>query len=151
MNKKLHINSYHIDKQLGVNMIAIFCLLLFVYASSIKLIQHEQFERQLSQMPMFSRTAALVAWALPMVELSLCGLLAFNMTRLVGLVGSLLLLTIFSLYLLIILNFAEQLPYAGDIVFAALGWKQHLAINLALTALVYVGINLRMTSDYYKY
>jgi|GEM_PF-5293826 len=33
------------------------------YAPAIKLLDHNQFEHQISQMPMFEGTAALVTWA----------------------------------------------------------------------------------------
>ena len=151
MNKKFHISRPNIDKQFCVNAIALVCFVLFIYASAAKLFNHEQFERQISQMPTFSGIAALVAWVIPGIELAVCGLLAFNMTRLIGLVLSFVLLAIFTLYILIILNFAEQLPYSDGSMMDSLGWKGNLALNLLFIGLSYLGMTLRINSNYYKY
>jgi|GEM_PF-1781977 len=138
-------------KERIVNLSSYFFIILFIYAASSKMLYHQQFEHQVSQMPMFSGIAGLVAWIVPFIELSISALLLFNMTRLIGLVAGGIMLVVFTLYLVIILNFAGHRPYSDGGLFEMLGWQGHLRLNLVCIILCYFGVMLRMNSDYYKY
>lgn len=117
-------------------------IVLFVYAASSKLFDYTQFNTQLSREPLISSYAAIIAWAIPAIELAIVAMLTVKHTRIAGLYASLILLLIFTLYIAGILLSGEHLTCSCGGVISALSWKQHLIFNLFFMALSVVGILL---------
>lgn len=106
-------------------------ILLWLYTSTSKLLQFESFKQSLDRQHFPLAMTQLLYWALPTVEIILSALLVFHSTLYKGLVGSAFLLTVFTLYIAIILShYFGQVPCSCGGVIASLSWKQHLFFNL---------------------
>ena len=106
-----------------------FFILLWVYAATAKLLDYEAFSVQLGQSPLLSAYAGVLVWLVPLSEYVLSGLLLFSKTRKAGLLGSLSLMTAFTAYIVIILNYADFVPCSCGGILESLGWTEHLIFN----------------------
>lgn len=104
-------------------------ILLFVYAAVSKLLDFQNFQAQLGQSPLLSLYAVFVSFAVPTLEIILSILLSFSKTRLLGLIGSTLLMVMFTTYIVIILNFSSFIPCSCGGILEKLGWTEHLIFN----------------------
>ena len=123
----------------------IFCSLLailFVYASVSKLLDYDTLKMQLARSPFITRFSTVVASTIPFIEITTALLLAFSRLRLIGLYTSLFLLTLFTGYLVGILNFSYYIPCSCGGVLSMLSWKEHIVFNLFFLMLTIIGILL---------
>ena len=121
-------------------IISLLFVLLFVHAASSKLMDYQQFKVQLGQSPILTVYAGTVSWIVPLIELVLSFLLLFESYRLYALYTCLGLMTLFTTYIALMLNFSDSLPCSCGGGIAALGWKGHLYFNIFLMALALFGI-----------
>jgi len=117
-------------------------VLLFVYTSLSKLTDYDFFVAQLYTHPGINKYAATIAWLIPALELCAAALLSFQRTRLTGLYSSLLLMTGFTIYLLYMLRFGDNLPCTCGGVIKYMTWKQHVGFNLFFVLIAILGIKL---------
>ena len=106
-----------------------FFILLWVYAATAKLLDYEAFSVQLGQSPLLSAYAGVLVWLVPLSEYLLSLLLLVSKTRKAGLLGSLSLMTAFTTYIIIILNYADFVPCSCGGILESLGWTEHLIFN----------------------
>lgn len=125
-----------------IDTICYLFILLFVYAAVAKLLSFERFVLQIGQSPILYPYASYLAVLVPAIELIVSGFLAMNRYRLLGLYASFSLMTMFTLYIIAILQFSEHIPCACGGVLEVLGWKGHLIFNIAFVILSIVGILL---------
>lgn len=85
-------------------------IFLFMYTATSKLYGFTLFQAQLSIYPILHPFSHLLAWFVPLAELALVALLVLPATTRLGLLGSLLLLTVFTCYLTIMVSFFRHLP-----------------------------------------
>jgi uncharacterized membrane protein YphA (DoxX/SURF4 family) len=112
-------------------------ILLFAYTASSKLFDHPTFEATLSRTPFISPGAAILAWLVPLSELVLVLLLFFPQTRRAGLYCSIVLLLVFTVYLVAALLSGEHLPCSCGGVISGMSWGLHVAFNLVFIGLAY--------------
>ena len=129
-------------KDLIPEIICFLFILLFVYASLMKLRDVPQFVAQLQQSPLLLPFATWVAWVIPSFELIVVALLVVRRFRLIGLIASFSLMSMFTVYIIIILNFAEHVPCSCGGILSKMGWTQHLIFNIFFVLLALVGIYL---------
>ncbi len=132
------------------NIISIICYLyvvLFTYAATSKLLDLENFRLQLGRFPFISTYAIWIAWGVPFLEIVIAGLFLFPKYILTALYASLSLLTIFTTYIILVLNFSDSIPCSCGGVISKLGWNEHLIFNIAFIALALLGI---LMSGYQK-
>lgn len=117
--------------------------LLFFYAALSKLFNFEQSKHEMFRQ-LFSRPiAAVLVWLVPLTELLVVSLLLFLKTRLTGLYASLILLTLFTLYIAIALSgIYGPIPCACGGILKQLGYWPHLAFNFFFIVLTILGIAL---------
>jgi hypothetical protein len=125
-------------KQL-LDIICALLIFLFVYTGISKLLDYHTFRRQLGQSPFITFYAPLLAWALPLGELVIAGLLSFNRTRLTGLYLSFFLLCLFTFYLVAMLQLSYYIPCSCGGVLQALSWQSHIILNIAFILLTTAG------------
>ncbi|WP_026704728.1 MauE/DoxX family redox-associated membrane protein [Flavobacterium soli] len=125
MNRLSQIRPYFID------VVVLLYVLLFTYAATSKLIDHENFRVQLGQSPLLSAFAAELALGVPLLELLLAGILLSTRWRFAALLGSLTLMAMFSAYIHIILHHSPFVPCSCGGVLEKMTWHQHLTFNLA--------------------
>ncbi|MDR3716762.1 MAG: hypothetical protein P4L51_28475 [Puia sp.] len=123
-----------------VTQISAALVFLFIYAALSKLWVFGTFELQLSRSPYITRYAGTVAWALPTGEILVCLALIYPPTRLLGLSGALTLMSLFSLYIYIMLHYSYYTPCSCGGVLSLMGWTTHLYFNLFFVALCITGI-----------
>lgn len=131
MKKKL----FHSGTDLLITLTRFLLVLLFVYTGTSKLIGQEKFLRVLMKSPWLSYVAMPIAYLLPAVEIVIAVLLVISKTIYTGLLLALLLLILFTGYLILMLLFSPQVPCACGGVIAALGWRAHILFNLFFIAL----------------
>jgi hypothetical protein len=125
-----------------VEVIAALFILLFVYTATSKLIWVNDLKTVLIKYPLIGDFSNTVAWGLPIVELIVSLLLLIPATRLKGLLASFVLMSGFTLYLIYMLSFAENLPCTCGGMLQKLSWPQHLILNILYIILSLVGIRL---------
>lgn len=119
--------------QQGKARIIMFCaaalIFLFAYTGFSKLMNTALFERTLGEAPLIGNLASLIAYLLPVGELGIALMLFVPRFRGTGFLLSFLLLILFSLYIIGLLLFSENLPCSCGGVLQRLGWGEHLLLN----------------------
>lgn len=122
-------------------IIASVLILLFCYAAISKLLNVEDFARELAnqEVPIWSRS--ILVWSIPGGELLVSVLLSISRTRLLGLYGSCLLMTIFTVYVgLVVYGFFDRVPCSCGGVISGMDFQMHLLFNAFFLTLSVIGI-----------
>ncbi len=122
------------------HIISYLLIFLFVYAGTIKILDVRNFYVQIGQSPMLVDMAGFVAWFIPLTEIGVSLLIAFPVTRLIGLVGAFGLMALFTTYIIAILGFSEHVPCACGGALQSLGWWEHLVFNVVFLLLTVAAI-----------
>jgi uncharacterized membrane protein YphA (DoxX/SURF4 family) len=129
-------------KRIIVEIISLLYVLLFVYAATSKLFDFENFRIQLGQSPLLSAFANWISIAVPLIELIIATVLLLRSFRLIGLYASYMLMTMFSVYIYIILNFSAFVPCSCGGILEKMTWEEHLIFNIGFIILAVIGIAL---------
>ncbi|WET03917.1 MauE/DoxX family redox-associated membrane protein [Flavobacterium sp. YJ01] len=127
-------------KYIFIEAVSFLYILLFVYAAISKLLDFENFQVQLGQSPLLSAFAGIVSWAVPIIELLIAGLLLFSSTRFLALWAAFSLMTVFTAYIFIILNYSPFVPCSCGGILEKMGWQEHFIFNLLFMILAAAGI-----------
>lgn len=112
-----------------IELISAMLVLLFAYTALSKLIGHETFSIVLSDAPLLKSYAAVISWVVPVAEIIVVLLLFLPSARIVGLFAALVLLLLFTGYLLYMIVYAPKLPCNCGGVISNLSWKLHIVFN----------------------
>lgn len=123
-------------------------LLLFLYTSLNKLLDHELFKNVLLGSPLLRPVAGVISWLLPFAEIIIAILLFIPSMRLKGLYSSLVLIFLLTIYLAYMVTFTPNLPCGCGGVLKALSWPQHIFFNLFFILLSLYGIFLYKKGKY---
>lgn len=126
-----------------IELIAALLILLFLYAAFSKLLAFRTFVAELSEHPLFKHRAVIMAIAIPLVEIFTAFCLFMPATRIWGLWGSLVLMSIFTLYIGAMLAFDSHLPCSCGGVLQQLTWEEHFIFNIGFTLLALGGVLLQ--------
>ena len=127
-------------KQIIIEGVVCCLILLWVYAASAKILEFDQFKVQLSQVDFLKPLAEVLVWFIPLVEYSLAGLLLVSKTRRLALMGSAVLMSVFTIYIGGMISFSPDLPCSCGGIINDLSWQQHLLFNIVFTALAITGV-----------
>lgn len=129
-------------------IIAGFLILLFVYAAFSKLFDHQKFTEDMHNQPFPRWFASFLAWMVPLSELLITVCLVIDGTRKVGFYASLVLLSLFTIYIgAILLHFFPRTPCTCGGVIRRLSWRQHLLFNLFFILLSIAGVRLQSRTE----
>ncbi|MBC8986681.1 hypothetical protein H9X96_12930 [Pedobacter sp. N36a] len=119
-------------------------ILLFAYTAVSKLLEYDKFifQMKLSPLSLMAILAPFLAWVVPLFEIILVGFLLFPKVRKVGFIGSIILLTVFEVYILGMLVSGLHLPCTCGGIVSMLSWKGHLFFNAFFIAIAYLGLRL---------
>lgn len=131
-----------INRKVTLEIICCLLILLFIYAATSKLIDYELFTVQISKSPFIDSLASFIAWFIPGIEILIGISITFYKTRLIGLYGSLFLMTMFSAYIYFMLHYSYYLPCSCGGILSKLGWKEHLWFNIGFVILSIIAILL---------
>ncbi|OQP62272.1 hypothetical protein A4R26_17945 [Niastella populi] len=132
-----------LKKQIVVEVISSLLIILFIYTALSKLSNYNNFIAQLSKSPFITSYANSIAWSIPAVEIVLSLLLVFNKTRLLGLYASFFLMSLFTAYLVIMLNFSYYIPCSCGGVLQYLTWNEHIVFNSFFIVIAGTGVLLK--------
>lgn len=130
-------------RKLLIDIICALLIFLFIYTGISKLLDYHTFRRQLGQSPFITFYAPLLAWALPLGEIIIAGMLSFNRSRLTGLYLSFFLLCLFTFYLAAMLQLSYYIPCSCGGVLQALSWQAHIILNVVFILLSAAGTLLQ--------
>lgn len=120
-------------------------LFLFAYTSYAKIIDHEAFSKALSDSVLISDYADFVAWLIPIIEILIAITFIIPKMQPIGLIASLGLISIFTVYLIYMLMTASTLPCHCGGVISNLTWRQHIWLNM--TFIVMAAFALRFKNN----
>ncbi|WP_291068593.1 MULTISPECIES: DoxX family protein [unclassified Empedobacter] len=125
-------------------------IVLFVYAAVSKLMDFETFQTQLGQSPLLASYAISISYGIIILELVTAVLLMFERTRKIALQISLLLMVMFTTYIVIILHFTPFTPCSCGGVLEKMGWTEHLIFNVVFVGLALIGIRITKSSQTWR-
>jgi len=120
--------------------IAYFFILLFCYAGMSKVLDFENFQVQIAQSPLLTAFAGPVSYSVIISEFIIVFLLLVPRLRLMGLYASLGIMTAFSVYIYLILNYSDSVPCSCGGILEKMGWTEHLIFNMACMVLAIIAI-----------
>ena len=123
-----------------ITLFSLLLTILFVYTAVSKLVHLDIFQWRLERMPYISHYASLISWVVPFLELVIVGLLWFPKYRTMALYASLILLGLFTTYIIVVLKYSDSIPCSCGGVISALGWRDHILLNVSFMALSLLGI-----------
>jgi len=132
-----------IKRSIVVEIISSLLIILFIYTALSKLSDYKTFTVQLSKSPFITLYAKSIAWSIPAVEILISLLLVFKRTRLIGLYISFFIMSLFTAYLIIMLNFSYHIPCSCGGVLQNLSWNDHIVFNGFFIVLAGAGVLLK--------
>lgn len=134
-----------------IEIICLLYILLFVYAAQSKLLDFENFQAQLGQSPLLSPFAGIVSYSVIIIELLIAVLIVIPVLRLAALYMALMLMIMFTAYIVIILNFSSFVPCSCGGVLEKMSWRVHLIFNcgfafLGICAILLLSKNWRKST-----
>jgi putative oxidoreductase len=131
-------------RQVLLECISALLIMLFLYASISKFLDFTTFIGEMNNQPLPNSWTPFLVWFIPCSEILICLALLFERTRLLGFYASLGLMSLFTIYsIIIILNFFGRIPCSCGGVIKRLTWTQHIVLNLFYVALSITGIVLQ--------
>lgn len=129
-------------KSIIIEIVSLLYVLLFVYAAVSKLLDFENFQVQLGQSPLLSIYALWISWFVIGIELVIALLLMFPKSRIIGFYAALSLMTMFTIYIFLILHFSSFVPCSCGGILEKMSWNTHLIFNSIFVLLAVLSIVL---------
>lgn len=123
------------NKNWIVYTIGLICLFLFSISAYSKIVDHERFVSGLSTVKYIGQYASFISWAVPIAEIIVSLLLLIPQTTRLGLYGFTGLMMVFTLYIAIMINWADKIPCHCNLIVEKLSWVEHLWFNIGFIGL----------------
>ncbi len=131
-------------RQVTLEAIAALLILLFLYAGVSKFLEFDRFIGEMNNQPFPNSWTPFLVWTVPSFEIAIALALMFERTRMMGLIASLILMSLFTIYTgSVLLHFFAYVPCSCGGVIRKLSWPQHMVFNLFFVALSVIGIILQ--------
>ena len=140
LNTRLNLHLSKKIRQVIADFSAYLFIVLFMYTAGSKLFALKSFAATLAKSPLIGNLNIIVAWTIPLVEIILSIMLVFPQIRKAALRGSLLLMSIFTCYLIYMVYSGHELPCHCGGVISSMTWQQHIWFNLGFVALAIGGL-----------
>ncbi|WP_159478006.1 MauE/DoxX family redox-associated membrane protein [Dyadobacter sp. 3J3] len=128
-------------KSKAIAIITALLVMLFFYTAVSKLLDMEEFLRQLTNQALPGWSIAPLLWLIPISELITTVLLLIPMTQKAGLYASAVLMALFTAYMgLVLLNVFSRVPCSCGGVLRNLDFKTHFLFNFLFLMIAMVGI-----------
>ncbi|SFW83367.1 MauE/DoxX family redox-associated membrane protein [Chitinophaga sancti] len=119
---------------------------LFLYTSFNKLMAFDYYLYDLKRSPLLGNYATIIAILVPGAELLVAALLLLEKTIRGGLLGSLGLMVLFTIYVGYVLLYAATRPCTCGGIIRNLTWPQHFVFNICFLLLSILGLYLQRRS-----
>src|SRR5665213_872763 len=106
--------------------IGLLCIFLFIYTGYSKLADHQRFLKGLTRVQLVGRYADLISWLVPIAELAIAALIILPRTFKAGLKAFIVLMVLFTGYIVAVLLWAKRLPCHCGGAIEKLSWTQHI-------------------------
>lgn len=125
-------------KKVLIDIAAALLILLFLYASVVKLLDMDGFVKSMGKQPLPHWLGMVLVWLLPLGELAIVAMFFFKRTQLAAFYASGVLMAAFTGYIALIVGdaFAFTPCVCGGII-ESLSWQEHLYFNV-----FFLGISL---------
>ncbi|WP_039866932.1 MauE/DoxX family redox-associated membrane protein [Pedobacter sp. BAL39] len=117
-------------------------IILFIYTATSKILTINLYTVILSLLPLIGKYNETLAYLIPGSEVVVSLLLLIPVTKRLGLVCSLLLMTAFTIYITYMVLTNPHLPCTCGGVLQSLSWQQHIFFNLAFIFLALIGLSV---------
>lgn len=141
----------NMNRKIVIEIICFLFILLFVYAAMNKILDFQKFKIQIGQSPLLTGFGEFLPVLVISIEVGVSALLAVPSFRLAGLVAAFSLMTMFTAYIVAILNFSSYVPCSCGGVLEHFGWTEHLYFNSGFVLLGLVGIFLESAERNFRY
>jgi hypothetical protein len=108
---------------------------LFIYTACSKLIGYYRFWEQLHNVPFLKPFAGCLSIVIPAAEIIIALLLLYPKTSITGWWFAASLMSLFTIYIAVMMLLSPRLPCSCGGIISALSWKQHLLVNILLAGL----------------
>lgn len=130
-------------KEVIVDIAGYAFILLFLYTAINKIWKFFSFKFVMSVMPVVGPTfGSFIAYFIPTAEILISLLLIIPITRRLGLLASLILMSTFTVYLIFMVFYAKDLPCHCGGVLNKMSWNQHILFNIFFILLAGIGFKL---------
>ncbi|MCM5663655.1 MauE/DoxX family redox-associated membrane protein [Galbibacter mesophilus] len=126
-------------------------ILLFTYTAISKLLHFQGFKWQLERFPFIGTYAMWAAPVIPFFELFAVLLLSLKSTRKKGLKASTLLLILYSIYIVLVLSYSNDIPCSCAGISRHLSWTQQLMINIIGVVLLLLALRIYKKNETTNY
>ena len=123
-------------RKLAIEVISFLFILLFMYAASSKLLDYQKFTVQIGQSPLLTGFGGSIPWLVITAEIAVSLMLLVPRLRLLAFFGAFGLMSMFTAYIIAILNFSSYVPCSCGGVLEKLGWTEHLIFNCVFVFVV---------------
>src|SRR5690606_15518393 len=123
-------------------IISILFILLFVYAAVSKLLDFQKFRVQVGQSPILTSLGNWIVIVVPTIEILISLCFMIPRLRLKAMYASLILMTIFTTYIIFILIFSPYVLCSCGGILDHMGWEEDLVFNTCFVLLANFGIML---------
>lgn len=139
-NPRLHLSDN--SKRIIVDVIIYLFVALFVYTAESKFMTMKSFESILSRSPLTAPFSIIIAWAVPIIEILISILLLIPNCKKLGLIFSLTLMSLFTVFLTYGIVSGSKLPcHCGGLI-SSMTWQQHIWLNIGFIILAIIGLKL---------
>ena len=127
-----------------IEIIVALLIIMFLYAAFSKFFDLSAFTRAMHNQPFPYWFSTLLVWVLPVSEILIACCLILERSRTFGLYGSVLVLTLFTSYIIAILfHVFPRVPCSCGGIIRLLTWKEHLLFNLFFLIISISAVMLR--------
>ena len=135
------MKNYTSKAQQVVLIIATLLITLFFYTAISKLLDTEEFKRQLANQTLPKWSVSPLLWIIPISEILVSALLIAESTRRIGFYFSTILMLVFTTYMgLVLLNVFDRVPCSCGGVIKYMNFSTHFLFNLFFLALSVIGL-----------
>ena len=140
------MKTYNNRKRNGLLFVTGTLIILFFYTSVTKLLDMEEFRRQLGNQTLPGWSVGPLLWLIPISELLVSVFLVVRSTRTIGFYGSTILMLLFTGYVgLVLLNVFGRVPCSCSNLIRNMGFEAHFFFNLFFLTLSIIGIYMSNT------
>ena len=130
-------------RNLSIEILAFLLILLFLYASTNKILDYQKFSIQIGQSPLLTGFGGIIPWLVITIEWMVSVALFIPRLRLYGFFASFCLMVMFTAYIVSILHFSTFIPCSCGGVLEKLSWNAHLIFNIGFVGVSLAGILLQ--------
>lgn len=131
-----------LTQRMALEAIVILLMALFGLTAVDKLLNFERFYTELGKSPFLAPYALSVAWGTPIIELAVTIMLGMDRLKRLGLYISVFLMSLFTGYIYLLLNYSYYTPCLCSAALESLSWEQHLVFNMVFLILSIIAVLL---------